>query len=195
MGSADASVPFESSDSDRLQGESLGEILAASLPAPSISTMAAHAADSQGAQAAKALLYSDDGEAEWVARIVSEVTRLPVVPPWYCIRIFSASMNRVGALVLHDLSQGGDAEIVVFAQPGLVTRSSIRAGLRWAFWQFDRRRLTLRIRSSDEVSRGYAKRLGFRPEGVQRAWFEDGEDAHLWGMQRAECGWIYGGSA
>jgi hypothetical protein len=133
-----------------------------------------------------------DGDPQVFADVASAWARLPIRQPSVHLKLQTIDGRRLGLAIAHSFSEVGDAELVVCGTPGVFGRSAIRAVAQWLFWGLDLRRVTVRIRGGDVVARRYAQRLGFKPEGVQRNWFSDDDDAVLWGMCRTACRWLKG---
>jgi hypothetical protein len=122
---------------------------------------------------------------------VRDYVRYPIVPPSDHVRFYNHDFSRFGLVFLHNVSETGDAELIVYASPGMVwTTTAVRGLAAWMFVQHDLRRVTARIRGDDDRTKNFARRLGFRHEGIQRRWFADDQDASLWGMLRSECKWL-----
>jgi hypothetical protein len=159
---------------------------------PEIAVCAAQAADSCASQRPSALYYDRNSDPEAIAEWARYQSRYPICDPIKHVRLFNSDFSCGGLIVVHNVSAMGDGELLAFISRGtLVTRLLIRALAYWVFVELDLRRITLRLRGDDVKSRDYARRLGFRPEGIQRRWFADDVDGHLWGMTRGECPWIY----
>jgi RimJ/RimL family protein N-acetyltransferase len=126
-----------------------------------------------------------------IDRLASDWSRLPISQPSLSLRLFNSSNTVFGAVVAHNFSAGGDAELIVCLMPGLpVTRTLVRSLARWLFNDLDLRRVTLRIPASNMKAREAATRLRFQYEGRQRRWLTDDDDMLIYGMLRAECPWL-----
>lgn len=89
-----------------------------------------------------------------------------------------------GAVIVNDWDHG-NAEITAVVT-GPVPLGFARQFARYMFVQLKCTRVTARTRASNAACLKALAMLGFRPEGVARAWFGD-EDAILFGLLRGEC--------
>jgi hypothetical protein len=131
-------------------------------------------------------LVSHEGDDWLMAEWARENFRYPFVEPIRHLRLFSADHSTGAGLIVHSVTDNGDAELLVMSVGLRWTRPTLRYVAAWLFDDLDLRRVTARVRSDDRATRDYCRRLGFRHEGIQRRWFADDVDAVLWGLHRTE---------
>lgn len=90
-------------------------------------------------------------------------------------------------LVLHRFSSTCDADLIALGSPGLLRRQVRLAFLSWAFSAVGVARVTARVRSGAWRHQEFLRRLGFVHEGTCRSFFDDGSDASVWGLTRADA--------
>lgn len=174
-------------------GDSLAAILDRAVAEANFETGPAHYADQQAEQthALGRVICTETGDAAEMAGVATRWTGLPITAPSLHVRLFDSTGKRVALVVAHNFTTQLDAELVVCSTQGLPwTRTTVRGLARWLFDTLTLRRVTLRIPSSNLAARGYARRLGFKFEGLQRKWLNDEGDIYLFGMLRTECRWL-----
>jgi hypothetical protein len=72
-----------------------------------------------------------------------------------------------------------------------ITRRFIEEGFKYPFLQLQCTRVTVMVARDNKASHAFVKRLGWKREGVLREWYQDGQDAIVYGMLRRECRWIH----
>jgi len=129
------------------------------------------------------LLYADDYVAEWMGEQMG--TR--IIPPYTAFGVVSAHGQLVGGVVINEI-QEASCEVSIVA-PKRVSRSLLRVTASYVFDTLGCNRVTARTRASTLKVRKFIEKVGFRQEGILRAFYEDGDDAVLFGMLRNECRW------
>lgn len=106
------------------------------------------------------------------------------------IRIIRPDLDR-GALFLIDcLHPCREAELTVVADPGVISRSTIRDVCRWAFYGLHLWRLVVRVPANRPDLSKLAGKARFRFEGTARGFYGGVIDAHVWAMNGMECPWL-----
>lgn len=103
------------------------------------------------------------------------------------ISLVAPDRSRCLICVLHAFSSTGDAELIPVGGLGQLRREMRRCLAWWAFNVIGLRRVTVRIRGRDRRLQEFARRLGLRHEGTQRAFYGPGEDCSLWGITHDEA--------
>jgi hypothetical protein len=106
------------------------------------------------------------------------------------LRFVRADLGRGLLFLLHNPHQGGEAELVVVAEPGTLTRNVIRHACSWAFLRLQLPRVVVRFPASRTDLADLARRGGFHHEGTARRFFNGTEDASVWAMLGTECRWL-----
>jgi ribosomal protein S18 acetylase RimI-like enzyme len=129
------------------------------------------------------LLYADDYVAGWMAERMGE----KIDPPYTAFGLVSAHGQLSGAMLFNGFHEGS-VEVSLVA-PKAVSRSLLRVAARHAFDELGCNRITARTRASSLRVRSFIEKVGFRQEGVLRAYYRDGDDAILFGMLKTENRW------
>jgi L-amino acid N-acyltransferase YncA len=98
----------------------------------------------------------------------------------------SPSGSILAIVVFSGFSKWNCEVTAVVVDPRGVNRKFIRACLGYVFYQADLHRLTAFIAVDHTVSLDRAQRLGFKKEGLAKAWFGD-KDAFLLGLLRDDA--------
>ncbi|KMO22985.1 hypothetical protein [Methylobacterium indicum] len=106
------------------------------------------------------------------------------------VRFYRLDREAGMLVVLHTPTQAGEVELTVVSDPGMVSRSILRAVSRWAFGDVCATRLVVHIPSGTAWLADYARRAGFSHEGMARDYFASGADASVWAMTRQSCRWL-----
>ena len=109
-------------------------------------------------------------------------------PTW--IRLIRTDLGRGALFVLSSPHPGGEAELTVVLDPGMLTRSAIVDVCRWAFFALEVRRIVVRIPVDRADLQDLARRGGFAFEGVARGFFYGEGDASTWAMTLKTCRWL-----
>lgn len=131
----------------------------------------------------RVLLYADDFVAKWMAKQTGQ----EIIPPYTAFGVLDPNGRLCGAMLFNGLDEGS-IEVSLFA-PRKVSRGLLRIAARYAFGQNGCNRITARTRVSNLRVRGFIEKVGFKQEGVLRAYYQDGDDAILYGLLRSECRW------
>ena len=129
------------------------------------------------------LLYADHLVAHWMM----EKTGQTIFPPYTAFAALAPDGQIAGAVLFNDHLEGS-VEVSIVA-PGRVSRALLRVSAQYAFGDLGVNRVAARTRASNLRASSFIERVGFRREGVLRAFYADGEDALLYGMLKAECRW------
>lgn len=124
-------------------------------------------------------LTQDDEKA---ALLVQGALGVVLCPPFIGITVQDVD-HTVGAVVFNDYT-GANVEMTGVGR-GCWSPRVIRELARYCFGTLGVRRVTARTAMSNAKALKSLERLGFKPEGVARQWF-DGEDAVLFGLLRTE---------
>lgn len=130
------------------------------------------------------LLYADEIVGRWVERQMG----VKIIPPYTAFGMIGPDGLLVGAMIFNGFNEGS-AEVSIYA-PRAVSRGSLRAAATYVFETNGCNRLTARTRASSLSVRRFIEKVGFQQEGVLRAYYQDGEDAILYGLLRSECRWL-----
>lgn len=127
---------------------------------------------------------------EWVADMLLRGARrtLGVGPTW--VRFVDPARGRGLLAVVHCPNPFGEAEMMVVADGGMLSRALIRDLCSWAFLGLGLLRIVVRIHAHDKTLCEYARRAGFDFEGTARDFFSQGYDASVWGMSIWRCKWL-----
>ncbi|HLO79218.1 MAG TPA: GNAT family protein [Magnetospirillum sp.] len=138
----------------------------------------------EGAQVVgRILLYADQFVADWMAA----QTGVSFDPPYTAFATIGADGQIAGAVLFNHLHER-DVEVSLVA-PRRMSRGLLRAAAAYAFDTLGCKRLTARTRASSLRVRRVIEKTGFRQEGVLRSYYQDGDDAILFGMLKTECRW------
>jgi hypothetical protein len=86
---------------------------------------------------------------------------------------------------------GNDVMMHVAAlTPRSMTRGFVEACFLYPFGQLGCSRVTAMVARENQRSHDFVTGIGFVHEGCLREWYEDGQDAILYGMLRRECRWL-----
>ena len=107
-----------------------------------------------------------------------------------CIRFRRADLQRGILFAIHNPHPGGEAELIVVAQPGVLSRGVIRDACRWAFYHLGLWRVVVRIPADRPDLADLARRARFRFEGTARLFFGGVLDAQVWAMTGPGCSWL-----
>jgi RimJ/RimL family protein N-acetyltransferase len=129
------------------------------------------------------LLYADDLVAGWMAAQTGQ----SITPPYTSFAMISPDGQISGAVLFNDL-QEASVEVSIVA-PRAVSRALLRLAAQHAFGELQCNRVTARTRASSLTVRRFIEKAGFRQEGVLRSYYQDGDDAILFGMLKSECRW------
>ena len=130
------------------------------------------------------LLYADDFVGGWL----EDRMGVRLVPPYTSFGMIGPDGLLAGAMIFNGFNEG-NAEVSIYA-PRAVSRGSLRAAASYVFETNGCNRLTARTRASSLSVRRFIDKVGFQQEGVLRAYYQDGEDAILYGLLRSECRWL-----
>lgn len=130
------------------------------------------------------LLYADDFVGGWVEARMG----IKLIPPYTSFGLLGSDGLLAGAMIFNAFNEG-NAEVSIYA-PRAVSRGSLRAAASYLFETNGCNRVTARTRASSLRVRRFIEKVGFQQEGVLRAYYQDGEDAILYGLLRSECRWL-----
>lgn len=106
------------------------------------------------------------------------------------IRFFDPTTEAGLVAVISAPRPGNEAELVVLANPGVLTRSTLRALSRWAFSIIGLCRLVVRVPTDRPDLQDFARRAGFRFEGIARCGLGPSQNAQTWAMVAQDCRWL-----
>lgn len=106
------------------------------------------------------------------------------------LRFARSDLGRGALFLLHNPHQAGEAELVVVAQPGTLTRNVLRHVCHWVFLRLELPRVVVRFPANRVDLADLARRAGFHFEGTARRFFGGTDDAAVWAMLGAECRWL-----
>lgn len=129
------------------------------------------------------LLYADDLVGRWI----SERMGVDVIPPFTSFGVISANGQLTGAMIFNGLNEG-NVEVSLFA-PRAITRGVLRVAASYIFGTLGCNRVTARTRASNLRACRFIEKVGFQREGVLRAYYQDGEDAILYGLTKSDNRW------
>ena len=99
--------------------------------------------------------------------------------------------NIIGGVVFNNYVDGRDIHMhTAGTGPRCLTRRFIGEVFRYVFVQLGCRRCTGLVARSNEHAAIFDQKLGFRYEGVLRAYLAGDEDVLIFGMLREECRWL-----
>ena len=126
--------------------------------------------------------------AEWVAAKVPQM-RLGD-SPFTAIGLDKAAGYLQDGIVYSTYSGNDIVLSIALLNKRSISRRFIEEGFKYPFIQLNCARVTVMVARDNRASHEFVKRLGWKKEGVLREWFEDGQDAIVYGMLRRECRWI-----
>lgn len=130
----------------------------------------------------------DEQVATWVA------SRVPMMElgesPYSAIGLLDSRGYLTAGLVYSNFTRGDVVIHIAVLNRRSLTAHFIREGFRYPFVQLGVRRCTVAVAASNVASLRFVRKLGFRQEGRLREWFENGDDALVFGMLRRECRWL-----
>lgn len=129
------------------------------------------------------LLFADKFVGEWMSQQMNE----NIIPPYTAIGVISTDGQLAGAVLFNQLHEG-NVEVSLYA-PKMISRGVLRAAASYGFETLGCSRMTARTRASNLHARRFIEKVGFRQEGVLRSYYEDGEDAILFGLLKSENKW------
>ena len=130
-----------------------------------------------------------DDRAEQVGAWVNGAGRtLGYEPTW--VRFVRPDLDRGALFVLHSPHPDNEAELIVLAEKGVLTRSLIVDVCRWAFFGLGLCRVVVWIPADRPDLSDLARRARFRFEGTARRFFRGTLDAQIWAMTGPDCPWI-----
>lgn len=109
-------------------------------------------------------------------------------PTW--ARFIRPDLGRGALFVLHSPHPDNEAELIVIAEKGVLTRSLIADVCRWAFFGLGLCRVVVRIPADRPDLSDLARRARFKHEGTARRFFRGAVDAQVWAMTGPDCPWI-----
>lgn len=129
------------------------------------------------------LLYADDLVGHWM----SEKMGVELIPPYTSFGVIGADGLLTGAMIFNGLNEG-NVEVSIYA-PKAISRGVLRVAASYIFQTLECNRVTARTRASSLRVRRFIEKVGFQQEGVLRAYYQDGEDAILYGLLKSENRW------
>lgn len=130
------------------------------------------------------LLYADEFVGGWLEQRMG----VQLIHPYTAFGMLGPDGLLAGAMIFNNFNEGS-AEVSIYA-PRAVSRGSLRAAASYLFETNGCNRVTARTRASSLRVRRFIEKVGFQKEGVLRAYYQDGEDAILYGLLRSECRWL-----
>jgi len=124
--------------------------------------------------------------AAWVNAMAGRV--LGYEPTW--IRCIRPDLNRGALFILHSPHPDNEAELIVLADPGMLTRSLIVDACRWAFLGLGLCRVVVRIPADRPDLADLARRARFKHEGTAHRFYRGTVDAQVWAMTGPDCPWL-----
>lgn len=109
-------------------------------------------------------------------------------PTW--IRVIRPDLGRGALFILHSPHPDNEAELIVIAEKGVLTRPLIVDACRWAFFGLGLCRVVVRIPADRPDLADLARRARFRFEGVARRFYRGTVDAQVWAMAGPDCPWL-----
>ena len=128
--------------------------------------------------------------------------QLPVFRLWLCRKLGIPNLmpmsttiavlngDDIAAVAAYSRFIGPDCWITIAGEGRWLTKSIVPLFFKYPFNHLGCRRLSAFCRESNVHAIEFAKRFGFRQEGVMRAYFEDGENCVVLGLLREDCQWI-----
>jgi RimJ/RimL family protein N-acetyltransferase len=113
--------------------------------------------------------------------------------PFSAIGQMDGAGELVGGVVFHNFT-GRDVHVhVAGLGPHWLTRRFLGECFRYVFFQLGCRRCTGLVARSNLAAQRFDLGLGFKYEGVLRAYLPEDEDCYIYGMLREECRWLNAG--
>jgi hypothetical protein len=109
-------------------------------------------------------------------------------PTW--IRVIRPDLSRGALFVLHSPHPDNEAELIVCADRGVITRALIVDVCRWAFFGLGLGRIVVRIPADRPDLSDLARRARFKHEGTARRFYRGTTDAQVWAMAGIDCSWL-----
>lgn len=129
------------------------------------------------------LLYADEFIGSWLEARLG----VTIIPPYTSFGFIGADGLLAGAVIFNGLNEG-NVEVSIYA-PKAVSRRVLRVAADYAFQTLGCNRVTARTRASSLRVRRFIEKVGFQQEGVLRAYYQDGEDAILYGLTKSDNRW------
>lgn len=109
-------------------------------------------------------------------------------PTW--IRVIRPDLGRGALFILHSPHPDNEAELIVIAEKGVLTRTLIVDACRWAFFGLGLCRVVVRIPADRPDLADFARRARFKHEGTARRFYRGTLDAQIWAMTGPDCPWL-----
>jgi RimJ/RimL family protein N-acetyltransferase len=135
-------------------------------------------------EAGRILLFADAFVGNWMSHKFGH----QFLPPFTTMGFLDGNRQLVGGVIFNQYHEG-DIEISIYA-PGRLRRGHIVAICRYVFETLKCNRISARTRASSLDVRRNLDRAGFVQEGTLRRYYEDGENAVLYGMTKEDCRWL-----
>ena len=130
----------------------------------------------------------DEAVAAWV------MARNPLMDlgdiPYTAIGQLDGSGQIIGGTVFTNFTLRDIHLHVAGSGPRWLTRRFLGECFRYVFFQLNCRRCTVMIAASNQRSIDFCEGLGWRYEGILRAYLAEDEDCLIYGMLREECRWL-----
>lgn len=126
----------------------------------------------------------------FVVDMVERNTGRTVGPNATWVRYLDKWHGRGLLAVAHPSYVNSEADLIVLAEPGVLTRHVLRDLCWWAFNGLGFQRVVARLQPSEAHLADYLRRAGFLHEGTAYDFFGSGADAALWGMSVHRCRWL-----
>lgn len=111
-----------------------------------------------------------------------------VVPPFSSLEIMDG--DKLAAVIVYNDYTGPNVEISAVSDGvSAFPRRIYRAIFDYPFNQLRVNRVTVRTAAGNKPVRKFIRRLGFKPEGKLRGFYEN-DDGMLYSMLRGECPWL-----
>ncbi|MCJ2093127.1 hypothetical protein MKK67_11555 [Methylobacterium sp. J-072] len=136
----------------------------------------------------RAVVELDDRPEQVGAWVNGAGRALGYEPTW--ARFVRPDLGRGALFVLHSPHPDNEAELIVLAEKGVLTRSLIVDVCRWAFFGLGLCRVVVRIPADRPDLSDLARRARFRFEGTARRFFRGAIDAQVWAMTGPDCPWL-----
>jgi RimJ/RimL family protein N-acetyltransferase len=130
------------------------------------------------------LLHADQHVARYMAGKMGQI----FITPYTAIGILGANGQLVGGMLFNQYTEG-DVEVTLYA-PSRLGRGVLRAISAYVYFTLGCNRMSARTRASSLAVQGVLRKCGFQQEGRLREYYQDGEDAILFGMLKSECRWL-----
>jgi len=121
---------------------------------------------------------------------VSELTGTKDFGPNKTIAIYSDAYELMAVVVYNGLDEKNMGISIGTSTPKWCTKVSLKLIFGFPFIQLDLNRVTAVVRETNNKSRSLVERLGFILEGEMKNFYETGESAMLYGLQRSDCRWV-----